>query len=734
MAASSVFAAPDPPRELIANGGFESLNADGAAENWAVRDWSRKNQYATSKVAAGGRFGQRCLQLEGTSFPLLFGGFSHPVSLDGVARELLLTVWYRTEDSPQADLCVTTFADDFTVKEWDTPALTQEMLPLDTSTGWRSVSWRLHVLPAARQAIVLVRIHGAGSVFVDGVSLKACPTEVSCETLSSGLVVNSKGARQCRVRLTNQTEKPLTVTVQLEAAAPKGPKATTAAKATLLPGQPQTVDLNYGYPISETAMVAVTVVGPQPELIYDYQVHEAPGLLCGRVIRPSFRGTLLPSIPVSDVLVRGRVNAERSLYSKLRLQARLVGLGVSSPDFCPDEQGNWECTLPATTLLTGNYGVEITASESKRIVGNLNLPLVKPEAKTGEAGYDEQMRYWQNGKPRLPLGLYYALDEADFAPVAEAGFNTLVLPSRLASTRAMEQCGNLGLSVIVSSASLEQEFWNNMIGKFGLSPTLAGWYILQKPATQTPAVHPLVLGDLYARLRTLDPRHPVCLALDSISRLEPFAPWADIIMPWTEPEPAGDLRSVDMMIQKAVAVAAGQKPVWPVIQLTGAAWSQDVRLDPATNGRPPTPEEYRCMAYLAFARGANGLFAYAYRVPTARNQREYYVQRDAPELWQMVRRVGNELKFLTPVLLEGEPLVIENPNKMVALRGYKYNGVSYVLAVNPCGESVPVAFKVPGLQGSELEVAFDNRRLAGPGGGEFGDQLGPHAVRVYMGR
>ena len=632
VAASCVLAAPDPPRELLANGGFESLNADGGAENWSTRNWGRLDRFATSKVVAGGRFGQKCLQLEGTSFPLIFGAFSQPISLDGVARELLLTVWYRTIESPQADLCVTTFADDFTVKEWDTPALTQEMMPLDTSSGWRSLSWRLHVLPAARQAIVLIRIHGAGSVFVDGVSLKASPTEVLCETLSGGLVMDSKGTRQGRVRLTNQTKQPLAVTVQLEASAPKGPRATATAKATLPPGVPQTVDLKYGYPVNQSALVAFTVTGPQPDLIYDYQMHATPGLLSGRLIRPAFRGTLLSTISTSDVLVRGSLNTDRQLCSKLKLQARLVGLGVTSPQFSAGEQGNWECRLPATTLLTGNYAVQVVALQDGAIVGQLDLPLVKPEAKTTESGYDEQMRFWQNGKPRLPLGLYYALDEADFGAVAEAGFNTLVLPSRLASTRAMEQCGKLGMSALISSASLEQEFWNNIIGKFGLSPTLAGWYVLQKPATQTPAVHPLLLADLYARLRTLDPRHPVCLALDSISRIEPFAPWADVIMPWTEPEPAGDLRSVDTMIQKAVAVAAGEKPVWPVIQLTGAAWSQDVRLDPATNGRPPTPEEYRCMVYLGFARGANGFFDYAYRIPAARNQSEYYVQRDALEL------------------------------------------------------------------------------------------------------
>ena len=100
----------------------------------------------------------------------------------------------------------------------------------------------------------------------------------------------------------------------------------------------------------------------------------------------------------------------------------------------------------------------------------------------------------------------------------------------------------------------------------------------------------------------------------------------------------------------------------------------------------------------------------------------------------MVRRVGMELKALTPVLLEGEPVAVENPNNSVAMRGYEYKDVEYVIAVNPSNDAVPVTFKVPGLLESQLEVAFDQRKLMGPGGGQFADQLEPHAVRVYMGR
>lgn len=733
-ASACCLAAPDS-FELIANGGFEALNAEGGAENWAVRNFGQDQTHATSRLVGKAPLGARCLQLEGTSRPIIYGCFSHPVTLpQPTPDELLLTVYYRTVQSPQADLSLTTFAEDFTEKEWATPVLSSENVPLESSPGWRSLSWVVRLLPGARQAIVMVRIHGAGSIFIDGASLRPRPAEVACEVLEAGLVQGPRGPRQCLLNLTNRTEAPLPVTVQLEATAPKAPRSTATAKVTLPPGKTQPLTLNYGYPTDTTHALALTLSGPQPGQVLDYQFCQVPGLIDAQLVRPAFRSALLSTLPGAEVLVRGRLNAPAEWASKLKLQARLVGLGVTSPEFSPEANGHWECTLSATTLLSGTYAVEVTARERGAVVGTLTLPLTKPENKPCEAGYDERLRLWHNGQLKLPVGLFYAVDETDFAAAAEAGFNTLVLPARLAGTRAMEQAAKLGLSVIVSSATMEQDFWKNASEKYNQTPELLGWYPLQKPGSQVPPVHPALMADIYGRLRVLDPRHPVCLALDSLSRLEPYAAWCDVLMPWTEPEPAGDLRSVDAMLQRAVAVVDGRRPLWAVLQITGAAWSQDSRLDPAGIGRPPTPEEYRCMVYLAFARGASGIFDYALRIPQHRDQREYSVQRDAPELWQMIRRVGQELKALTPVLLEGEPLAIEAPDKAVALRGYKYNGVSYILAVNPTPTAVPVAFKVPGLLDSQLEVAFDARKLVGPGGGQFGDQLEPHAVRVYMGK
>ena len=191
-------------------------------------------------------------------------------------------------------------------------------------------------------------------------------------------------------------------------------------------------------------------------------------------------------------------------------------------------------------------------------------------------------------------------------------------------------------------------------------------------------------------------------------------------MPWTEPEPVGDLRSVDALLRRAVEVAAGSKPVWPIIQLTGAAWSQDMRLDPAGNGRPPTPEEYRCMVYLALARGANGLFSYAYHVPRPATSASTIVSAMPPACGRWCGEANAGMQALTPVLLEGEPVAVEGRQRDGALRGYQ------VQRRLVCDRRQPVRPPVPAhlpacrvCRASDLEVAFDTRKLAGRARGQF---------------
>ena len=721
-------------KELVANGGFESAGAGGLPESWGISNWG-ETQHVATRTAGKARFGKQCLQLEATSGPVLYGVFSHPVDLgERPPSELLLTLYYYTTGSPTPDLSVITFADDFSVAEWKTPGLASDGIALEPSARWRSLTWHVRLLPPTRQAILVLRIHGAGSLFLDGISLKAFPAEVDCAVQAPGLVTQPNGARECRLSLTNRTAADLPVRVELLAVPAKGKSVAAAANATLAPGQPQDVALGYVWPVDQPAPVTITVCDPNHEVIYEETTVEAPGLLAGRIVSPAFRGAILTQAPPTEIKAAGRLNATAELCRQLTLQARVVGLGLDLPPVPVDADGRWQVSTPLTGMLSGSYALQLRAMLGAAAVSELSLPLIKPAPKPSEASYDERMRLWVGGKKLLPLGVYYAVDETDLKAVAEAGFNTVVLHSRLASAATMDAAAALGLTVIISSPSSAPEFWSGLQDRMSARTNLGGWYVMHRPDATAPPTPVTMMAGVYGGLSRQDPDHPVCLAVSALSRLADYAPCCDILMPWTEPEPVGDVRGVDAMVGRALEVCGGTKPVWPIIQMTGAGYATDTRLDPRGNGRPPTPAEYRCMAYLSLARGAAGVFSFAYRVPPARNQREFLISRDAPDLWQAVGQTNRELQALAPVLLEGEPVAVQADRGDVALRGYRYKDAFYVLAANPLARPATFAFQVPGMTTNQLEVAFDTRKVCGASAGQFADQIEPLGVRVYMGR
>jgi len=723
--------------ELLRNGSFEALATDGSPESWNVRTWLGDSKFASCQIVTNKpRFGQRCLQLRSTAGPILYGCFSHPVSLDtdSPPAHLLLTLYYRTEGMPVADVAVNAFAEDFSEKEWQTPVLSSDAFMLQPSPQWRSLTCHLGLLPSTRQIIVFLRLHSAGTLYVDGISLKPYPGDIACELLTAGTLLDPKGTRRGLVRLTNQAKQEQPVRLSLMAQTPKGPRVLAETSVRLRPGQREEAMLKFTQPPDLPLSVRLLITDDKKEQIYDELSYIVPGLLDGHIVAPAFRGTILSRVPLKEIIAQGAVNASTELRRQLTLKGRLVGLGLELPEIGMDEQGQWRVAAPISGLLTGQYAVEIQALLRGQPLAELKLPLHKPAPQGGEAAYDERMHLWLNGKRIFPLGIFMILDETDARAVAEAGFNTIVLSSRVASSALMEIIEKLGLATVLSSANMDRDFWKNQIARFSRSESLAGLYVLQRPESQIPPVPPETMAVMYRGLCELDPRHPICLAIGSLTQMQAYEPACDILMPWTEPEPAGDLRAVDIVLQRALQLCSGRKPVWAIIPLAGAAHMGNGRLDPAGSGRPPSPAEYRCMAYLAIARGAQGLFAYAYRLPASRERRDYWAPREAPQLWETAKKINEELKVLSPIILEGESVTVSGDNSALAWGGFLHRETFYIFVVNPLATTQEISLRVPNMRTNQLEAVFNGEKFVGAEPGNFHLSLPPYAAFVLMGR
>jgi hypothetical protein len=162
-------------------------------------------------------------------------------------------------------------------------------------------------------------------------------------------------------------------------------------------------------------------------------------------------------------------------------------------------------------------------------------------------------------------------------------------------------------------------------------------------------------------------------------------------------------------MQRELISLTGGKPTFQWIEagpMEHCRWNED-----------PTPTIVRAETWLAIAGGARGI--------------GYF-----PDYWEEgirneVRQVNREILALAPALLSPVAQAnwsIESPVRVAARR---YNGATYVIAVNTSTEPVSASFSVPGLGGRKLHV-FRDSRVVTPMGDLVVDKLAGLGVAVYV--
>ena len=167
----------------------------------------------------------------------------------------------------------------------------------------------------------------------------------------------------------------------------------------------------------------------------------------------------------------------------------------------------------------------------------------------------------------------------------------------------------------------------------------------------------------------------------------------------------------------------------------------------------PTPEEIRCMTYVAVIRGAQGILFYSH----ARKGDVSYI-RDHPEHWAYLRQLGKELQTLSPVLLSpamDDRLNVENKSIDATLREVTSGSDAahkelYVIAANTAHAGPAVKRHFAGVRQPAVRIVLSDVReghadLVGSAGagsaqagrtvrihaGAFTDAFDPYAVHIY---
>jgi hypothetical protein len=307
----------------------------------------------------------------------------------------------------------------------------------------------------------------------------------------------------------------------------------------------------------------------------------------------------------------------------------------------------------------------------------------------------------------MPLGIYAVNSTNDFAAVKAAGFNLVTGPADRAYLDAARQHGLRVLASPNTSAGpgFDPASARQAIGQFDGHPALWAWYLIDEPDLNE--ISPDQVKQAQRFVKSLAPAKPTALVIFQGYEARDYANITDLLMVDRYPIPWLPLANFGQHVQMARLALPPNKPLIAVIQAFD--WSCCPELLPGeTNLRPPTYEELRCMTYDALARGANGLFYYAY------DDGRWKI-REHPETWNALTQVVAEVNARRP-LFQAERIwwaknhafadpahrfnaALESSITSCLLRVSKGNAAiptgDYVLAVNNTEWMQTYSFNVP---------------------------------------
>ncbi len=288
------------------------------------------------------------------------------------------------------------------------------------------------------------------------------------------------------------------------------------------------------------------------------------------------------------------------------------------------------------------FFITATAAGQQCFSRTLRMGNVKP---AGRTLLHEDHTLSRDGRKFLPLMVYHAMPD-DFPLLAELGFNLIFNDFNIRQTYGSKgERHDKALLECLDAAEKNHLFMlsaaNSIYGKLRhiplvkKHPALLLWYHADEPWGDI-----LRLQDSYNTIKMLEPDLPLLIVQNNAARLQDTAVAADILAMDPYPIPNVSLRSVADSTKACFRAVADRKPVWTVI--------------PQYETKIPTRDELRCMAWLAFASGANGLGIYAWD-DRVRDEKTGTLKgwhtREHTEQIENLRAVLKEIRQHEPILL-----------------------------------------------------------------------------------
>lgn len=371
-------------------------------------------------------------------------------------------------------------------------------------------------------------------------------------------------------------------------------------------------------------------------------------------------------------------------------------------------------TFDFSKLDSGKYWITVESSE----YGSLGeWTITKTETPPRNQVFIHQGIPLVNQEPFLLIGLYHASDpvldiinkdnekmgipkitrEQMMQSIEDRHFNVVHHSWIDGSDEYYQAAGAHGMMVVPETARRLET-----IEKSAKHPNLFGWYGMDEPRAGNIAE----IKQLFDYYKALDPFHPVMTAICSGGLGFENVRFLDIALPDPYPVhfPDSPLTPTAVFIDNCREELLGNDPRTTVMHIP-----QLFTIDGNYHGHFQTYEQLRAETYLSIAKGARGIFYYAYfthetLTPGMPNnpERKYWFLPESP-LWDRIGELNLELerlKYFILSLKELDDIQLVEPGSVCLLARQTQNG-RVVLLVNPLATPAQVKMRIPNSAGME---------------------------------
>jgi len=450
----------------------------------------------------------------------------------------------------------------------------------------------------------------------------------------------------------------------------------------------------------------------------------------------------------ADVPARIRAAAVVSLEKDGKILKELVVRADGRGNLCGDFG-------PGMPLGPATVRVLLADLNQKRSLGESAFPVTvraKEPVARNAAVLDEHDRLFVDGKPFMPLGLYFSSPDEDreaaYRRISEAGFNCILdygvlraskqdpdllkaVAARLdlAQKHGLKQIFNIaGLHREASGEALKKDLgesdrekaMDKLINAFKGHPALIGWYIADELSmSEIPEV-----TRAKDRVNAIDPWHPVITLTNKPLDLPQYALSGNVFMPDAYPLRTDAPQDVDEYLR--LGMLFGKRsglPVWAVPQAFNWGVVSAETAEQYRRYSLPTEEDMRSMALHFAIDGATGFVFYNYPDSFSLKRAAKFGDPDYFErVWPRIQGLAQSVRGLEPFVTsmkQGPAVAVENRGK-ATVRAMAYtaeNGKHCLIVVGCGGAGAEAVITVPGL--ANLKSRFGRTENLGTGRYQF---------------